>query len=65
MSNKKEKVLNPIQSLKKANPNINIESPDIYIDSLEKMLMLYYNAYEGKLALVNKILSSRNQGEVV
>ena len=65
MSNKKEKVLNPIQSLKKANPNINIESPDIYIDSLEKMLMLYYNAYEGKLALVNKILSSRNQEETV
>jgi len=65
VSNKKEKVLNPIQSLKKANPNINIESPDIYIDSLEKMLMLYYNAYEGKLALVNKILSSRNQEETV
>tara|TARA_R100001369_G_scaffold82140_1_gene113682 strand:+ start:38 stop:235 length:198 start_codon:yes stop_codon:yes gene_type:complete len=65
VSNKKEKVLNPIQSLKKANPNINIESPDIYIDSLEKMLMLYYNAYEGKLALVNRILASHNQEETV
>lgn len=58
MSNDKE--IHPIDLLKKYQPNIAEESPEIYINSLEEMLRIYYDAYKGSLGRIEKLLSRQD-----
>ena len=56
----KEKDVHPIELLKKYQPNIAKDFPDVYINSLEEMLRLYYDAYKGNLERVEKLLSRQD-----
>ena len=57
MSN--DKAINPIDLLKKYQPNIAVENPEIYINSLEQMLILYYDAWKGRCADVSSLLAAQ------
>lgn len=66
MSNNKEinpidlfKEIHPIDLLKKYQPNIAEEHPEIYINSLEEMLRLYYDAWKGRCADISSLLAAR------
>lgn len=58
MSNDKE--IHPIDLLKTYQPNIAEESPEIYINSLEEMLRIYYDAYKGSLVRIEKLVSRQD-----
>lgn len=57
MSNDKD--IHPIELLKKYQPNIAEEHPEIYINSLEEMLRLYYDAWKGRCADISSLLAAR------
>ena len=57
MINNKE--IHPIELLKKYQPNIAEEHPEIYINSLEHMLRIYYDAWKERCTDVSSLLAAQ------